>query len=1204
MVAQGGLRTVGHSPIRSQGKHSFPLRLPAVTRAPSTPTPLRIVQSDRIETLLQRAAAEAAKAQAAQPLQPQRWLVASHGMAQWVQQALAQRDGVCAGLECLLPAQWLWQTYRAVLGEAEVPDEAPLDRGPLRWRLWRLLPTLAQRADAAVHAPLIHYLDDGDPLRRAQLARRVADLFDQYQIYRPDWLADWAAGHDRLRDADGRVRELPDDERWQPALWRLLRVDAEAQGHRWASRCDIHAAWLRRMADARACPLPAREPPRLTVFGVSALTPDVLQALQAVARWRDVAVYVLNPARTDWFDRDGARTGHPLLAAWGRQGREFIAGLQALAAEEPPAGLAPATLEDAWDDEPADEAAAPHLLAQLQDDLRHGRAPGERDWPPLDPARDGSLRLHVAHTMLREVELLHDQVLAALQRDPTLQPRDIAVFAPDIAAYAPLVHAVWGSLPPDDPRRIPYQLADVEDDTTARLRELLRALLHPEALRLSGSEALDWLDIPAVARAFGLASNDLDTLRAWRREAAIRWGLDGAHRQRLGLATDGGALAERYTWREGLQRLWLGAVLGAEDEPWQDRLLPARGVAVLQTERLHRLQTFIDAVATWTERLAEPTHAAAWGPRLHALLAQFLQPATDDVEGTLAVARLRAAVERWARQAEQAGTEPIPAAVVADTWLALAGGGGAPARFLGGGVTFATLLPMRAVPFRRIHLLGLHDGNFPRRPQGDTHDMMAAVPRPGDRLRRHEDLYLLLEAVLSAREHLGISWLGRHPVDDTERQPALPVAQLRHHLNRQWRLAPGLQGDVAAALTRAHPLHPFDPANFSAAPVADGAAPPLAGAFSYAREWLATGGAAPNPATLRAAPAIPSRPDEPIPVTVAALAELLHDPARAYARQRLGLALPRDDEADDDAEPFAPDRLQQWRTRLAWVEAVVDAALAGADDAATQAAARRARRRAELAGDWPAGAAGAWLARDWDEAIRRVWQHARELAARHPHPVAERARLETTLALPDGPTLAIRDVLPALRRGDDGALARLVTLGSALVEGKKLDAKTYALHRLLRPWVEHVALNVALGPVTSWIATPLGVGRMQPLEPQTVTAVWTTLGQAWHAGLHGPAPLPLPRHAAAAYWGRLHGKDADPAAAWEAARKAYESDHGQAKEPLWRRHYPTFEALAGPREAHADGPFAHWTQALLAPLHAHLARDHDDRNAAAKETAA
>ena len=1173
-----------------------------MTQTASTPpsTSLRIVQSDRIEALLQRAASEAAQARMAHPLQPQRWLVASQGMAQWVQQALAQRDGVCAGLECLLPAQWLWQTYRAVLGEAAVPDEAALDRGPLRWRLWRLLPSLTQREEAAVYAPLIHYLGDGEPLRLAQLAQRIADLFDQYQVYRPDWLADWAAGHDRLRDADGRVRELPQDEHWQPALWRLLRADAKSEGHPWASRCDIHAAWMERMRTARVCPLPPREPPRLTVFGVSALTPDVLQALQALARWREVAVYVLNPARTDWFDRDGARAGHPLLAAWGRQGREFIAGLQALATEEPPAGLAPVTLEDAWDDEPADDTDPPHLLAQLQDDLRHGRALGERTWPPLDPARDGSLRLHVCHTLLREVEVLHDQVLAALQRDPTLQPREIAVFAPDIAAYAPLVHAVWGSLPPDDPRRIPYQLADVESDTAARLRELLRAVLHPEALRLTGSEVLDWLDIPAVARAFGLASEDLDTLRAWRREVAIRWGLDGAHRQRLGLAAGGSALAGRYTWREGLQRLWLGALLGAEDTPWQDRLLPARGVAVPQGDLLHRLQTFIDTMAGWNERLVEPADAADWTNRLHALLTQCLQPAPDDIEGTLGVARLHAAVDLWAQQAAEAGAEPIPAAVVADTWLALAGGGGTPARFLGGGVTFATLLPMRAVPFRRIYLLGLQDGNFPRRPQGDTHDLMAAVPRPSDRLRRHEDLYLLLEAALSARDHLGISWLGRHPVDDTEREPALPVAQLRHHLNRQWCRVPGQGDDVAAALTHAHPLHPFDPANFGSGEGIGNAAPPLTGAFSYAREWLAS--AAPTAAPT-VVPAAVARPSEPIPVTVAALAELLHDPARAYTRQRLELALPPEDEAEEDTEPFAPDPLQQWRTRLAWVQAVVEEALAGADEATAQAAAQRARRRAVLAGDWPDGPTGAWLARDWGQAVQRIWQHIRELAARHPHPVAERTRLAMTLALPGGPTLAIRDMLPALRRGDDGALARLVALGNGLVEGKKLDAGHYALQRLLRIWAEHVALNVACGPVTSWIASPLGVGQMQPLQPQAVGDIWTTLWQAWHAGLHGPAPLPLPRQAAAAYWGKLRGDAPDPTAAWEAARRAYECDHGQAKEPLWRRHYPTFETLAGTREAHAQGAFARWTEALLTPLHAHLASGHGKSATSPKEAA-
>ena len=32
-------------------------------------------------------------------------------------------------------------------------------------------------------------------------------------------------------------------------------------------------------------------------------------------------------------------------------------------------------------------------------------------------------------------------------------------------------------------------------------------------------------------------------------------------------------------------------------------------------------------------------------------------------------------------------------------------------RFMAGKVTFATLMPMRAIPFRHICLLGLNDGN-------------------------------------------------------------------------------------------------------------------------------------------------------------------------------------------------------------------------------------------------------------------------------------------------------------------------------------------------------------------------------------------------------------------------------------------------------------------------------------------------------------
>ncbi|WP_046242188.1 exodeoxyribonuclease V subunit gamma, partial [Delftia tsuruhatensis] len=66
-------------------------------------------------------------------------------------------------------------------------------------------------------------------------AQRLADLFDQYQIYRADWLDAWEAGHDvlpmplRPGVADAPVSE---GQLWQPRLWRavLAELDEDQRG--------------------------------------------------------------------------------------------------------------------------------------------------------------------------------------------------------------------------------------------------------------------------------------------------------------------------------------------------------------------------------------------------------------------------------------------------------------------------------------------------------------------------------------------------------------------------------------------------------------------------------------------------------------------------------------------------------------------------------------------------------------------------------------------------------------------------------------------------------------------------------------------------------------------------------------------------------------------------------------------------------------
>jgi exodeoxyribonuclease V gamma subunit len=148
-------------------------------------------------------------------------------------------------------------------------------------------------------------------------------------------------------------------------------------------------------------------------------------------------------------------------------------------------------------------------------------------------------------------------------------------------------------------------------------------------------------------------------------------------------------------------------------------------------------------------------------------------------------------------------------------------------------VNFCTLMPMRAIPFRVVCLLGMNDGDYPRAQPPLDFDLMASDYRPGDRSRREDDRYLLLEALLSARDQLYVSWVGRSIRDNSERPASVLIGQLRDHLAAGWQLAnanPGrrtMRGATAARPDPGAPAATVQPALF----------PEGSPLFSFAHEW-------------------------------------------------------------------------------------------------------------------------------------------------------------------------------------------------------------------------------------------------------------------------------------------------------------------------------------------------------------------------------
>ena len=178
------------------------------------------------------------------PLEEEVVLVQSNGMAEWFKMDMARQTGVCASVRVELPGRFIWRTYRQILGAGAVPRDSPLDKLPLTWRLMQVLPGLLALPE---FAPVQGYLRPQEPDRWIQLAARLADLLDQYQNYRTDWLQLWMQGRHELIRADGTHEPLPADQRWQAMLWQAVVQTLDERQQATTDRsAPSRADWRRR----------------------------------------------------------------------------------------------------------------------------------------------------------------------------------------------------------------------------------------------------------------------------------------------------------------------------------------------------------------------------------------------------------------------------------------------------------------------------------------------------------------------------------------------------------------------------------------------------------------------------------------------------------------------------------------------------------------------------------------------------------------------------------------------------------------------------------------------------------------------------------------------------------------------------------------------------------------------------------------------
>ena len=1139
-----------------------------------------VIHGNRLEDL-RELLIEFIKAHPLGVLEPEIMLVQSNGMKQWLEQGLACDPslGICAATRMELPSAYLWQAYRQVLGAQKVPRRMPFDKATLIWRLYRLLPELAHRKPA--YAALRRYM--GEPLdarKLYQLAFQVADVFDGYQSYRADWLADWELGRDQVRSQpksdEARSQKLADLHQWQAQLWRDLLADMGPM-HTGASRARVHQAFVSALSDRS---LGAALPKRIIVFGISSLSIQTVEALAAMGRHCQVMMFVLNPCKFYWGDVQGAPawqqrslarkkpalmsaelaqagSASGLLAAWGKQGRDYLHQLSDF--DQTHLYAQQLSRVDVFVD-PVQSQSEPTQLAQLQSAILNLQSAPEQ---PLKRSHgDDSITLLSAYSAQRELEVLHDQLLAWFEADPDLQPRDVMVMVPDLAGFAPQVRAVFGRFTPGQARHIPFSVADLGASTTTVV-QVVRTLLNLPGLRISLPDWITMFEVDAVRKRFGLSEADVARLSQWLSEAGVRWGLDGPHRVSWGMSPDTEGL-EHNTWAFGLRRLLLGYAFGAQSaQTWQG-VLPQPGIGSLDAPLVGSLLAWLDAVSQSTQSLRASHSPARWVQILGELVHRFLEP--TDAQQERQIQTMLEALQDWQQDCAQAGLDDaLPLEVVSAHWLASLEAGALSQPFLGAGVQFASLMPMRAVPFKVVCLLGMHDGAYPRPASQRDFDLMALTWRAGDRSRREDDRYLFLEAILSARQKLLISWQGRRAHDNAAQPPSVLVAQLMDMINQAW---------TPAREVVQHPLQPFSPVYFSAdsalqtfdddweAVVEEGDTPSEIAASALPHTALAALGSA--------AAGESQNTDASQLIRLEDLHQLLRQPAEVFFRKTLGVVLDEVEALAEQDEAFELSGLGRFKAAQVLLQS---AEPAQAIDALTRSG------QLPLAGFGQVAAQG--LRADLEAVLTRknVWVPQ---AAQPLEPVAVflsiapwqlEGTIDGLLALPSQENtpseyLQLQSVLDSVYIGASGE-------------------RRVRIERLVRLWVRHVALCASGHQVRSVL---LGLDEAVGFEALPENHALAML-RRWLQVFEQARVQPLPVACKTA-WAYLHialgntGDAAEPDLdkAHALAEKVFAHDFGHVPERT--RSAYLARAFVDYQDIAEDLP--HWAAQIYGDLHAQL----------------
>ena len=815
--------------------------------------------------------------------QPIHIVTQTDGMNNWLKLQIADRIGIAANCNFLKPNDLINKIYFMLGGSFT----QTLSADNLNWLIFKLL----SEDEFIKNYPKIasYYINDeaDKDVKRMALAEKVSDLFDQYQIYRPDMIQKW---NDEISS-----EKFIDD--WQQALWtNAKKLMKDTFPDKTTIGKEIENA-LNKTGNGEKL---KKKLPAIYLFGISLITEYHLKVFQQLANYIDINFLLLNPAPgVFWFDdksekqlvilkkfgkiESSATTeGNPLLTGWGKIIQDTFSLL-----------FKNDDIINAYDELDGLPHLQDTLLHKIQSSIFTNELIQEEDYFSPAEIGDGSVTINSCYSAAREVESLYNYLIHLVdKKGANLSPRDIVVMVSDIDLYASYIKAIFNNAP----HQLKYTIADESYASSDSISNALHAVLSLQEDNFTGEEVVRLLDASFIRKRFGI--NDVAAIRNVVDEANIRFGMEGD------TADDSIFIG----WQYGLQRIMYGICMVSNEEFVTDSniegFFPLDIIEGNSAHEIIRFVHFADLLMDSIKERKTPKKIADWVKYAETILQSFICSEEDTIEEDYML--LLKQFESY-NSITEIFTELVSYEVFMHSFLSTLSCATNKNSFAVGGITFCSLIPMRSIPFKVVALLGLNFDKFPRKENTLGFNLMDKEKRKGDRNVKENDKHLFLETVLSARDYLYISFLGQSVKDNSNIPPSTLVDELVDYIATNAQDEKNVRDQIIIR----QPLHGFSQQYQNNDPAL----------YSYLLS------AKPGIKILQEKKDVPEISFKEI--RIEKLINFLKNPFKGYYNNVLGIYYREEESILSDTELFTLDSLQQWslKNKLLKIDDAEDTAI-------------------------------------------------------------------------------------------------------------------------------------------------------------------------------------------------------------------------------------------------------------------------------------